>query len=137
MPCPPLLPALLCTFVLAACAQAGPPPLHAGEWQVANGAPGQPSVAYQLCMKTGTAEDLKLLLPRVQGSAACPAPVLGGQGAELLWDLACPAAQLAVHARYTVTAQRVDGRVEVTSGSPPQQRVDHISATYTGACAAP
>ncbi|HEY4374263.1 MAG TPA: hypothetical protein VGN52_20235 [Burkholderiales bacterium] len=97
---------------------------------------GQPAVAYRLCMKTGGPDDLKLLLPRVQASAACPAPALREEGDAFTWELACPAAGLSVHARYAVQPAQVQGKVEIVSGNPPQRRMDEITANYVGACAA-
>lgn len=115
--------------------RAAPPALRGGEWQVLSNTVGQPAVSYHLCMKNGGAEDLKLLLPRVKSSATCPAPELREEGNAFVWELACPAAALSIHARYTVQPAQVQGKVEIVSGNPPQRRVDEISANYVGACA--
>jgi hypothetical protein len=89
-----------------------------------------------VCLKNGT-QDLRLLLPRVQAPSSCGPAVTRAEGSNLAWELSCPAQSLAAHALYTLGAEKVEGRLKVTSGTPPQSREEMISAAYVGDCAQP
>jgi hypothetical protein len=128
--------ALACTLPDATLAQASSVSLRAGAWQVRSGAPGQPMVGYTVCLKNG-AEDLSVLLPKAQVPPDCPAPAMQVEGDELLWTLSCPAHALAARARYTLAPEKIDGRLGVSSGKPPKNSEQVVSASYTGACAPP
>jgi len=91
---------------------------------------------YTVCLKNG-AEDLQLLLPRVQGAPECGPPSMRYDGNELRWELSCPARGLSAQARYTLGAESIEGRIRIVSGQPPQQREETLSARYAGACAQP
>lgn len=129
---------LACAVPALACAQPSgiTPELRPGAWQVRSGAPGQPMVGYMVCLKDGT-QDLRLLLPRVQPPAPCGPAVMRIEGSELTWELSCPAQALVARARYTLAAEKVEGRLTAVSGTPPQSREEMISASYAGACAQP
>jgi hypothetical protein len=139
------LPALLAAAVIGGPAQAqvqAPladlPPVRTGAWDVLSSAPGQPAVGYQLCFRNGDGQDIGQLLPHLaSGAAGCDSPTLRLDEDTLSWSLQCPAAHLYVNARYKLTAQRIDGEVNITSGSPPQSRTQSIHAHYAGACPAP
>jgi len=104
-----------------------------GEWEVKSGTEGQPMIGYRLCFRYGNQADVAQLLPRVQGSA-CPPGNLRRDGDELVWELACPAAQLSAGARYALRTELIEGRIVVSSGTPSVAHNSTISARYVGAC---
>lgn len=89
---------------------------------------------YQLCLASGGMDDLKLLLPRVQGGAACPVDRLVRDGQAVTWELSCPAAPITASARYTLQPESIEGKLEITTGRPPVPRQELLSARYTGPC---
>ena len=106
-----------------------------GAWEVRSGAPGQPMVGYLVCFKTGGTEDINLLLPRAAGDPACSAASTRREGNTLIWQLSCPQGPLTASARYAVQTETIEGEVSITSGTPPKNRQETISARYAGACA--
>jgi len=107
-----------------------------GAWTVRSGQEGQAMAGYQLCLKAGTLEDIKLLLPRLAGAGACAPPTLLAEGGVLVWQFNCPAAGVAANGRYTLQPENIEGRVSIISGTSPATRQEVISARYAGACAA-
>lgn len=133
---PPLRPSFALLWLLLLCVPAhaqGQELVRPGAWEVKSGTEGQPMVGYRLCFRSGGEADIAQLLPRVPGSA-CPPGGLRREGDNLLWELACPAAQLSASARYVLRTELIEGRVIVNSGTPPAAHHSMISARYVGAC---
>jgi len=127
---------LMLTAAVGAPAQEVPQLLRPGAWDVRSGRTGEAMVGYQLCLRSGGMEDVKLLLPRLQGAASCPQDRLSRDGQTLTWELSCPAIPLSASARYTLQAEAVDGQLDVSSGAPPVRQSEVISARYAGPCPA-
>ena len=131
-------------FLFAACAaalallcaqsHAQTAPVRPGAWQVVSGAPGQPMVGYQVCLKNG-ADDLHLLLPRVvSGNPACGPASTRREGEDLVWELSCPSGATQASGRYKVQAESLSGEISITTGNPPQTRRENLRANYAGPC---
>jgi hypothetical protein len=124
---------LLLLSALPAHAEEIGPTVRPGAWEVKSSTEGQPSVGYQLCFRSGSRDDIALLLPRA-ADAACPAPGLRRDGGDLVWELECPAVQLSGSARYRVQSELIEGRIEIRSGTPAVAQRSALSARYVGAC---
>jgi len=112
--------------------------VRAGAWQVVSGAPGQPMVGYQVCLKNG-ADDVALLLPRaIDGGPACSAASTRREGSQLYWELSCApgtsSGVTAASARYTLAPELIEGEIRISTAQPPQTRLQTLSARYAGPC---
>jgi hypothetical protein len=130
------LPVLSVVLALAGCAyaQQNPPLVRPGNWEVRSGSPGGAMAGYQLCLTTGGMEDVKLLLPRLQGGAVCPVDRLLRDGQAITWELSSPAIPLTASARYVLQPQSIEGKLDMVSGAPPLPRQETLSAHYGGPC---
>lgn len=109
-----------------------------GRWAVTPQSTAGASVSYQVCFKTGSLDDVKLLLPRLEGGPECPQPRIEVGRATLTWQLGCPAKSLRVDARYTLAPDVIEGTVTITQsgaqGNPAAASVQSIKAQHAGAC---
>lgn len=127
----------LLMLTLAGAAPAQEPPLvRPGIWEVRSGSVGQPMVGYRLCLRSGSMDDVKLLLPRLQGGASCVQNQSAPGGEILTWELSCPSIPLSAIGRYVLKAESIEGNVEINTGKLPVQQKDMLSARYVGACPA-
>ena len=127
---------MLCALLLAVNAAAHPAALvQQGAWQVTPETAGSASVGYQMCFKTGSLDDLRVLLPSLTTPADCPAASISIEGALLLWRLDCPAHGLKVDARYVLSASSIDGTLLVQQGAHTVASPQTIKARRIGACA--
>lgn len=115
--------------------ESAPAPLvRAGAWNITPQSTSGVTLGYQLCFKTGSLEDVKLLMPNIQGGAGCAAPVIELPPGFVTWHLDCPAQALHVSARYTLLPERIEGSVNITQGTPAVASSQSITAQHAGAC---
>lgn len=110
------------------------PLLRPGAWNVTPQSPSGVTLGYQLCFKTGSLDDIKLLMPNIQGGAGCAAPVIELPPGLVTWRFDCPAQAVQVSARYTLAPERIEGLIHITQGTPAAASSQSITAQYAGAC---
>lgn len=134
--CRAVMAGMLCALLLPASAAAQQAVLvQPGAWQITPEGTGGASVGYQLCFKTGSLDDLKVLLPSLTAPADCPAVSILVEGGVLLWRLDCPARSLKVDARYVLSASTIDGTLQLQQGAPTVASTQTIKARRIGTCA--
>ncbi len=112
----------------------GPALVQPGAWLVTPSSDTGATLSYRLCFKTGTLDDLRLLLPNLAAAPGCPAAQIESTPTQLTWSLACPAHGLRADARYRLTAARVDGEFTIAKGNPPTSNRQSIVARLDGPC---
>lgn len=133
--CLAVMAGMLCALLPLANAAAQPAALvQPGAWQITPETAGSASLGYQLCFKTGSLDDLRVLLPRLTTPADCPAVSIWVEGDLLLWRLDCPAHALKVDARYVLGANTIDGTLVLQRGVPVVASTQTIKARRSGAC---
>ncbi len=106
-----------------------------GAWNVTPQAVAGLSLAYQLCFKTGSLDDIKMLMPNIAGGdGGCAAPSISVTPGLVTWRYACAAQAQDADARYTLTPERIEGVFHLTLGTPPVSSSQSISAQHAGAC---
>lgn len=110
------------------------PLVQPGAWLVTPDSAGGASVGYQLCFKTGSLDDVKLLLPNLTPPADCPPVSTTVAGGQLLWRIDCPARALKADARYALSAETIDGTFVLERGTSSVTSTQAIKARRTGAC---
>lgn len=106
-----------------------------GAWNVTPQAVSGLSLAYQLCFKTGSLDDIKMLMPNLQGgNGNCAAPAVEMTPGLVTWRFQCPPQALDAHARYTFTPERIEGVFHLTQGTPAVSSSQSIAAQHAGAC---
>ena len=131
-----MMAGMLCALLLPANVAAQQTALvQQGAWQVTPETAGSASVGYQLCFKTGSLDELRVLLPNLNAPADCPAVSISIEGELLLWRLDCPAHGLKVDARYVLRASTIDGTLLLQRGAPTVASTQTIKARRMGACA--
>ncbi len=134
--CLAIMAGMLCALLPLANAAAQQAALvQPGAWQVTPESAGGASVSYQLCFKTGSLDDLRLLLPSLTPPADCPAVLIWVEGELLLWRIDCPAHALKADARYVLRASAIDGTLVLQRGVPVVASTQTIKARRIGACA--
>lgn len=119
----------------SAVAASATPLVRPGAWNVTPQAVSGLSLAYQLCFKTGSLDDIKLLMPNLQGgNGGCAAPVIEVTPGLVTWRFQCPPQALDAHARYTFTPERIEGVFHLTQGTPAVTSSQSIAAQHAGAC---
>ena len=91
-------------------------------------------MSYQLCFKTGSLDDIKLLLPNVVGGNSCAPAAIHLEAGQLSWKLHCPANLVEADARYSLAPDRIEGTFTIVQGSPGVRSSQSILARYAGAC---
>lgn len=106
-----------------------------GAWNITPQAVSGLSLTYQLCFKTGSLDDIKMLMPNLQGgNGGCAAPVIEVTPGLVTWRFQCPPQALDAHARYTFTPERIEGALHLTQGTPAVSSSQSIAAQHAGAC---
>ena len=105
-----------------------------GTWLVMPSSDTGATLSYRLCFKTGTLDDLRLLLPNLAAASECPPAKIESAPEQLRWSLACPAQALRADARYRLTAIQVEGELTITQGDPPSSKSQSILARLDGPC---
>lgn len=110
------------------------PLVRPGAWSITPQSPSGVTLGYQLCFKTGSLDDIKLLMPNIQGGAGCAAPVIELPTGLVTWRFVCPAQALHVSARYTLAPERIEGLINITQGTSAAASNQSITAQHAGAC---
>lgn len=105
-----------------------------GAWNVVPQTTAGASISYQLCFKTGSLEDVRLLLPNMNAGADCPNPQIDVRPGALSWRLECPRSGLTAQAEYALGPERIEGTVTITPGSGRASTRQTITAHRAGAC---
>lgn len=105
-----------------------------GVWQITPEGSGSASVGYQLCFKTGSLDDVKLLLPNLTAPADCPPVKLSADGGQLTWQFDCPAHAVKASAHYALSADAINGTFLLERGAPAVKSGQTIKARHHGAC---
>jgi len=127
--------ATLCALTAAAQTAGTDALVRAGTWLVTPQGNAGASVSYQLCFRTGSVDDIKLLLPAITPDASCLQPQIELAPGLLVWRLACPARSIQADARYALAAESIDGAIDIVQGSPAVRSTQTIKARLTGVCA--
>lgn len=111
------------------------PLVRPGAWNVTPQAVSGLSLTYQLCFKTGSLDDINMLMPNIAGGdGGCAAPSISVTPGLVTWRFACAAQAQDAHARYTLTPERIEGVFHLTQGTPPVSSSQSIAAQHAGAC---
>ena len=126
---------LLALLPLANVAAQPGPLVQAGAWQITTTGSGGASVGYQLCFKTGSLDDVKLLIPHLAAPLDCPPASTSVEGALMIWQIDCPARALKAEARYALGTEAIEGNFVIERGAPSVKSTQTIKARRVGACA--
>ena len=114
------------------------PLVRPGAWNVTPQAVSGLSLAYQLCFKTGSLDDIKMLMPNIAGGdggdGGCAAPTITVTPELVTWRFTCAAQALDAHARYSLTPERIEGVFHLARGTPVVSSSQAIAAQHAGAC---
>lgn len=105
-----------------------------GTWAVLPQNASGTSLSYQVCFKSGSFDDLKLLLPSIAAAAGCPQPDVKLERNQLQWRLVCPARALTVDASYKWTLERIEGVVTSSGSDAASNSTQAIAAHRVGQC---
>ena len=91
-------------------------------------------MSYQFCFKTGSLDDVKLLLPNVLGGNGCAPAAINLEAGQLSWKLTCTTNLVEAEARYRISSDRIEGSFTIVQGNPGVRSSQSILARFAGAC---
>ena len=115
-------------------AQSTPPLVNPGLWEITPQKSGSAGVSYRQCFSRGDLDDLKMLLPHINGGGDCPQVRLEAGNGVMTWVLNCPLRELVGAGRYELQPASIDGAVNLTEGPSKSATTLTIAARHAGAC---
>ena len=115
-------------------AQSTPALVNPGLWEITPQKSGSAGVSYRQCFTRGDLDDLKMLLPHINGGDDCPQVRLKSANGVMTWALNCPLRELVGAGRYELQPASIDGVVKLTDGPSKSATTLTIAARHAGAC---
>ena len=122
------------TLACPVLAQSTPALVNPGLWEITPQKSGSAGVSYRQCFTRGDLDDLKMLLPHINGGGDCPQVRLGAANGVMTWALNCPVKELLGEGRYELQPASVHGAVKLTEGQSKTATTLTIAAHHAGAC---